>query len=60
VEPTDPRFPLTVIRNKLQVILGQVALCSNPSHCESCGLAVKEILEQIRALEAYIEDALRT
>jgi len=52
---------LDIIRNQLQVILGRVELCQdqNVTQCDTCGLAVCKIVEEIRTLEAFVQDALR-
>jgi len=59
MQQTDPKAALSIIRNKLQIILSQSQLCKNPSHCETCGVAVQQIVGQIYALEAYVKDLLK-
>jgi len=57
----DAISALDTIRNQLQVILGRVELCQNQnvSQCDTCGLAVCKIVNEIRTLEAFVKDALR-
>lgn len=55
----DPRDALSIIRNKLQVILGQAELCQSQPRCEICSLAVRQIVEEMYDLEAYVRDALK-
>jgi len=57
----DAISALDIIRNQLQVILGRVELCQNQnvSQCDTCGLAVCKIVNEIRTLEAFVKDALR-
>lgn len=54
-----PQAALDVIRNKLQIILLRADLCQNSTQCNACALAVSEIVKELRALEAFVLDALR-
>ena len=55
---TDPK-PRWIIRNKLQIILSRAELRKDTSQCESCAIAVSEIVNEIRDLEAFVRAALR-
>jgi len=55
----DPQAALSVVRNKLQVILLRADLQQNSANCNSCAVAVSEIISEIRALEAFIVEAMR-
>jgi hypothetical protein len=49
---------LDYIRNKLQIILSRAELRKDTSQCESCAIAVSEIVNEIRDLEAFVREAL--
>ena len=51
-----PLEALDAIRKHLQVILLRADLCENPGHCRECTHTVCEIVKEIRALEAYLQD----
>ncbi|MGO8984028.1 MAG: hypothetical protein ACLPHI_22945 [Terriglobales bacterium] len=55
----EPQAALSLIRNKLQVILLRAELSQNSARCNVCAIAVSEILKEIRSLEAYVLEALR-
>jgi hypothetical protein len=50
----EPEAALSVIRNKLQVILAQAEVRQNSNQCDSCAVAVFDIVNELRALEAFI------
>jgi hypothetical protein len=54
----NPQAALDVIRNKLQVILLRADLYQNSAQCSVCGVAVSDILNEIRKLEAFVLDEL--
>lgn len=54
-----PQAALDAIRNKLQIILLRADLRQNTTQCSACAIAVSEIVQEIRALEAFVLDALR-
>ena len=45
---------LDVICNKLQIIVGRAELLENCDQCNMCMRAVREIVNEIRALEAFV------
>lgn len=51
----DPQAALDHIRNKRQIILSRAELRKNGSPCESCAIAVSEIVNEIRELEAFVK-----
>ncbi len=53
-----PQAALDHIRNKLQIILSRAELCRDTSQCESCAIAVSEIVNEIRDLETFVREAL--
>jgi hypothetical protein len=53
-----PQAALDHIRNKLQIILFRAELRKDTSQCESCAIAVSEIVNEIRDLEAFVREAL--
>jgi len=55
----EPETTLSVIRNKLQVILAQAELRQNSNQCNSCTVAVFDIVNELRALEAFVVEASR-
>jgi len=55
-----PQAALDVIRNKLQVIVAQAELRQNSNQCNACTVAVSEIVNEIRALEAFVRETLRS
>ncbi len=55
----EPQAAISLIRNKLQVILLRAELSQNSARCNVCAIAVSEILKEIRSLEAYVLEALR-
>ncbi|HXY07761.1 MAG TPA: hypothetical protein VEI52_07895 [Terriglobales bacterium] len=55
----EPETALSVIRNKLQVILAQAELRQNSNQCNSCTVAVFDIVNELRALEAFVVEASR-
>ena len=54
-----PRAALDHIRNKLQVILSRAELGKDTSQCQVCALAVSEIVNEIRNIEAFVREALQ-
>ncbi len=54
-----PQAALDHIRNKLQIILSRAELRKDISQCGPCAIAVSEIVDEIRALEAFVKDTLR-
>jgi len=54
-----PQAALDHIRNKLQIILSRAELGKDTSQCESCVIAVSEIVKEIRDLEAFVREALQ-
>jgi hypothetical protein len=54
-----PQAALDVIRNKLQVILLRADLQQNSTQCHACVLLISDIVNELRALEAFVGDALR-
>jgi hypothetical protein len=54
-----PNAALDHIRNKLQIILSRAELRKNTSQCESCAIAVSQIVNEIRNLEAFVREALQ-
>jgi hypothetical protein len=57
VQRTEIENALGTIRSKLQAILIYAEMGANP-YCDRCEANVKEIAEQLRALEAYIDELL--
>jgi hypothetical protein len=55
----EPQAALSVIRNKLQVILLRAELSQDAARCDVCSLAVSEIVKEIRALEVFVREAMR-
>jgi hypothetical protein len=55
----EPQAALDHIRNKLQIILSRAELRRDASQCESCAIAVSDIVNEIRALEAFVKEALQ-
>jgi hypothetical protein len=53
-----PQAALDHIRNKLQIILSRAELRKD-TKCGPCAIAVSEIVDEIRALEAFVKEALR-
>lgn len=49
-----PQEAFDTMRKQLQLILARAELCQNPPHCESCATIVCQIVEEIRALEAFV------
>jgi hypothetical protein len=54
-----PQAALDHIRNKLQIILSRAELRRDTSQCESCAIVVSDIVNEIRALEAFVKEALQ-
>lgn len=54
-----PQEAFDAIRKHLQLILLRAELCENPGHCEECARTVCDMVKEIRALEAYIQDVLK-
>jgi hypothetical protein len=54
-----PQAALDHIRNKLQIILSHAELRKDTRQCESCAIAVSEIVNEIRNLEAFVRKALQ-
>lgn len=54
-----PQAALDVIRNKLQIIVARAELRQNTKQCNACAAAVSEIVDEIRALEAFVRETLR-
>jgi hypothetical protein len=54
-----PQVALSVIRNKLQVILLRSELTQTPGQCGVCSLALEEIIQELRSLEAYVVESLK-
>jgi hypothetical protein len=55
---SDAHAALDSIRNQLQVILLHSELARNSGHCESCLRAVCHIVDEVRALEAFVSKIL--
>jgi hypothetical protein len=55
----EPQAALSIIRNKLQVILLRSELTQTPTQCGSCAVAVSEMLQEIRSLEAFVAEILK-
>ncbi len=55
----EPQVALDHIRNKLQIILSHAELRREISQCDSCAIAVSDIVNEIRALEAFVKEALQ-
>ena len=53
-----PQVARDHIRNKLQIILSRAELRKNRSQCKFCAIAVSEIVDEIRDLEAFVKLAL--
>lgn len=54
-----PQAALDHIRNTLQIILSRAELRKNSNQCGPCAIAVSEIANEVRALEAFVTEALR-
>ena len=53
----EPREAFDAIRKHLQLILARAELCRN-SQCEACACNVCEIVNELRVLEAYIQQVM--
>jgi len=54
-----PQAALDHIRNKLQIILSRAELRKDTGPCESCAIAVSDIVNEIRNLEVFVREALQ-
>lgn len=53
--PKQAQAALDVIRNRLQVIMLRAETSEKPLYCDTCALAVSEIIKELRALETFIQ-----
>jgi hypothetical protein len=53
--PKQAQAALDVIRNRLQVIMLRAETGEKPAYCDTCALAVSEIIKELRALDTFIQ-----